>query len=270
MNMSKIGCIGTGNMGGALARAIGKSGHEVYLSDYSRQKAQEVALDIGKNARISDNKEIAAECDMILLGVKPQMLAALATELSPLLSARKTRVCLVSMAAGISLSRLAELFGTDASVIRIMPNIPVCVGAGVILFTANAHVSEGDKALFGEALRFAGTVDELAEGLFDAASALSGCGPAFVCLFTEALADGAVRCGLPRDKALRYAAETLKGTALLLEQSGKHPGTVKDEVCSPGGSTIEGVAALEEGGFRALAMDAVTAAYERTMELGKK
>ena len=268
--MSKIGCIGTGNMGGALARAIGKSGHEVYLSDYSREKAQEVALDIGKNAHVSDNAEIAAACDMILLGVKPQMLAALAEELSPLLAARRSHVCLVSMAAGVSLERLAELFGDGVSVIRIMPNIPVSVGAGVILFTANTHAGEYDKKLFAEALCFAGTIDELAEGLFDAASALSGCGPAFVCLFAEALADGAVRCGLPRDKALRYAAETLKGTAILLEQSGKHPGTLKDEVCSPGGSTIEGVAAMESGGFRALAMDAVTAAYERTVELGKK
>lgn len=265
----KIGCIGTGNMGGALARAIAKSGHEVYLSDHFAPKAAQLALDIGSGAKVSDNAQIAAECDIILLGVKPQMLAALSKELSPLLDKRQSRVCLVSMAAGITLARLSELFG-ERAIIRIMPNTPASVGAGMILVTTNAHVSEDDKKLFDSALSFAGTTDELPENLFDAASALSGCGPAFVCLFVEALADGAVRCGLPRDKAMRYAAETLKGTALLLEQSGKHPGTLKDEVCSPAGSTIEGVAALEAGGFRSLAMDAVTAAYERTVELGKK
>ena len=265
----KIGCIGTGNMGGALARAIGKSGHELYLSDHFTEKAKALAAEIGKNSHASDNAQIAVQCDMILLGVKPQMLGSLATEIAPMLAARKTHVCLVSMAAGITLARLAELFG-ELAIIRIMPNIPVSVGAGMILVTSNAHVSEDDKKLFADALCHAGTTDELAESLFDAASALSGCGPAFVCLFAEALADGAVRCGLPRDKAMRYAAETLRGTALLLEQSGKHPGALKDEVCSPAGSTIEGVVALESGGFRSLAMDAVTAAYERTVELGKK
>ncbi len=257
-------------MGGALARAIAKSGYELYLSDHFSEKAKALATEIGKNAHVSDNAQIAAECDMILLGVKPQMLDALANEIAPLLAARKTRVCLVSMAAGIPLSRLAKLFGGGLAIIRIMPNIPVSVGAGMILVTANANVSEDDKKLFADALCHAGTTDELAENLFDAASALSGCGPAFVCLFAEALADGAVRCGLPRDKAMRYAAETLRGTALLLEQSGKHPETLKDEVCSPSGSTIEGVAALESGGFRSLAIDAVTASYERTVELGKK
>ena len=109
--MMKIGCIGTGNMGGALARAIGKSGHELYLSDHFTDKALALAAELGKNAHASDNAKIAAECDMILLGVKPQMLDALATEIAPLLAARKTHVCLVSMAAGITLARLAELFG---------------------------------------------------------------------------------------------------------------------------------------------------------------
>ena len=267
--MMKIGCIGTGNMGGALARAIAKSGYELYLSDHFLGKVQELATAIGENAHVSDNAKIAAECDMILLGVKPQMLSALAEEIAPLLAKRETHVCLVSMAAGISLARLSELFGKLA-IIRIMPNTPVAVGAGMILVTANEYVTEDDKKLFDSALAHAGTVDELSENLFDAASALSGCGPAYVCLFIEALADGAVRCGLPRDKAMKYAAETLMGTALLLKQSGKHPGVLKDEVCSPGGSTIEGIAALEAGGFRSLAIDAVTAAYERTLELGKK
>ena len=267
--MSKIGCIGTGNMGGALARAIGKSGHELYLSDFFRDKAEALAKEIGENAHVSDNAEIVRECDMILLGVKPQMLAALANELRDSLAARQQPVCLVSMAAGVTLARLGELFGTALPILRIMPNTPAAVGAGMILVCENEHVSENDKTLLNTALSFAGKLDPIPEALIDAASAVSGCGPAFVCLFVEALADGGVRCGLPRDKALSYAIETLKGTATLLSESGKHPARVKDEVCSPAGSTIEGVTALENGGFRSLTIDAVTAAYERTKELGK-
>ena len=267
--MSKIGCIGTGNMGGALARAMGKSGHELYLSDFFPEKAQALANEIGKCARAADNAEIVRECDMIFLGVKPQLLSALADELRDALAARKSRVCLVSMAAGVTLAKLSELFGNNLAIVRIMPNTPAAVGAGMILFTENTLASEEDKTLLRHALAFAGKLDHIEERLIDAASAVSGCGPAFVCLFVEALADGGVRCGLPREKALDYAIETLKGTALLLSESGKHPARVKDEVCSPAGSTIEGVTALENGGFRALTIDAVTAAYERTKELGK-
>lgn len=267
--MSKIGFIGTGNMGGALARAVGKSGHELYLCDFLKEKAQTLAKEIGENVRLSDNAEITAECDMIFLGVKPQMLTSLASEIGEGLAARQKRVCLVSMAAGVSLGKLGALFGKALPIIRIMPNTPASVGAGMILWCENEYAGEGDKTLLGAALRFAGKLDRIEERLIDAASAVSGCGPAFVCLFIEALADGGVRCGLPRDKALQYAIETARGTADLLAASGKHPGLLKDEVCSPAGSTIEGVVALENGGFRALATQAVTVAYKRTLELGK-
>ncbi|MBE6662452.1 MAG: pyrroline-5-carboxylate reductase [Ruminococcaceae bacterium] len=266
--MSKIGFIGTGNMGGALARAVSKSGHDIYLSDFLKEKAEALAEEL-ENACATDNAAIVASCDMIFLGVKPQMLPALADELASGLAARQKPVCLVSMAAGVSLERLGELFGKNTPILRIMPNTPVAIGAGMILWCDNGLASEGDKRLLEAALRFAGKLDAIPERLIDAASALSGCGPAFVCLFIEALADGGVRCGLPRDKALLYAIETAKGTAALIAESGKHPGQLKDEVCSPAGSTIEGVTALENGGFRALAIDAVTTAYERTKELGK-
>ena len=125
------------------------------------------------------------------------------------------------------------------------------------------------KKLFCDALSGAGLLDEIPEKLIDAGSAVAGCGPAFVCLFAEALADGGVACGLPRDKALTYAAQMLKGTAKLILESGEHPGKLKDAVCSPGGSTIAGVRALEQGNFRGSTMDAVDAAFYRTKELGK-
>ena len=139
----------------------------------------------------------------------------------------------------------------------------------MILYTANEAVSKELLDHFSQSLADAGKMDQIPEDKIDAASAVSGCGPAFVYLFAEALADGGVECGLPRDKALLYAAQTLKGAAELLLSTGKHPGELKDAVCSPGGTTIAGVHALEDCGFRAAAMGAVTAAYERTLELKK-
>lgn len=118
-------------------------------------------------------------------------------------------------------------------------------------------------------MKYAGNWDGISEKLIDAGSAVSGCGPAFVYMFIEALADGGVQCGLPRDKALKYAVQMLKGSAMMVEETGKHPGLLKDEVCSPGGTTIEGVKALEENGFRAATINAVEKAYKKTLELGK-
>jgi pyrroline-5-carboxylate reductase len=149
-----------------------------------------------------------------------------------------------------------------------MPNTPVSVGAGVVLCAASENVTAEEREAFAAALVGAGGVDEIPEKLMDAASALSGCGPAFVDLFLEALSDGAVACGLPRDKALRYAEQTVLGSAKLALESGEHPAVLKDKVCSPGGSTIAGVRALEKGAFRAAAMEAVIAAFGRTKELG--
>ena len=164
---------------------------------------------------------------------------------------------------------IRALAGKAYPVIRIMPNTPVSVGSGVILYDATENVAAGELALFCRCMERAGLLDRLEEKLMDAGTAVAGCGPAFACLFLEALADGGVVCGLPREKALRYAAHMLEGTAKLLLETGKHPGVLKDAVCSPGGSTIAGVRALEEGSFRAAAISAVEAAYSRTKALGK-
>ena len=150
-----------------------------------------------------------------------------------------------------------------------MPNTPCAVGSGVILYDCGEGVAPEELERFTEAMAGAGLLDRLEERLIDAGSAVAGCGPAFACLFLEALADGGTACGLPRQKAVTYAAQMLKGTAELLLETGAHPGQMKDAVCSPGGSTIAGVRALEEKGFRGAAMDAVIAALERTAELGK-
>ena len=171
------------------------------------------------------------------------------------------------MAAGVSISRIKEVSGVD-SVIRIMPNMPVPVGSGVVL-AASENVCDEDRLSFEKAMNKAGVFDWLEEKFIDAASALSGCGPAFAYMFAQALADGAVACGLPREKAILYAAGTLKGSAQMILETGKHPEKLKDEVCSPGGSTIMGVKALEDEGMRGAAINAVLAAYKRTLELGK-
>ncbi|MBQ9967533.1 MAG: pyrroline-5-carboxylate reductase, partial [Oscillospiraceae bacterium] len=233
-----VGFIGTGNMGGALAKAAAKSGHEIFLSDKNAEKAE--ALAGALNAKAVSVAE-AALCDYVFLGVKPQMLKDLLAELAPVLALRKAPGILVSMAAGVAMADIRNWLGMDHPIIRIMPNTPVAVGSGVILYDATENVDLQDIAGFVSILSQAGLLNRLPESLIDAGSAVSGCGPAFAAMFLEALADGGVKCGLPRDKAQTYAAQMLLGTAKLLLETGQHPGQLKDAVCSPGGSTIAGV-----------------------------
>ena len=265
-----FGFIGAGNMGGALARAVVKAagGANITVTDKFAPAAEKLAAQIGAT-QAAASQEVAEKCDYIFLGVKPQVMADMLAEIAPVLAARKEGFVLVSMAAGVSIADIQKMAGGNYPVIRIMPNIPASVGSGVILYDYTENVSAEKVAAFCENMQYAGVVDHLPEKLIDAASALSGCGPAFVSLFVEALADGAVACGLPRDKAMLYAAATVKGSAAMILESGMHPAQLKDAVCSPGGTTIAGVKALEESSFRGAAMDAVSKAYKRTLELGK-
>lgn len=260
----KIGFLGVGNMGGALATAAAKAvgGDSLLLCDVAVDKAPSLAKVLG--AAAVDTTTLVAQSDYIFLGVKPQMMAeALAS-----LPFRRDQV-LITMAAGLTADRVAVMAGGSSPVIRIMPNTPVSVGEGMILYAPQDVVTEAQLADFRQMLSAAGRLCQMPEHLIDAGSAVSGCGPAFVALFIEALADGGVECGLPRQQALELAAQTVLGTARLLQATESHPAALKDAVCSPGGTTIAGVHALENGGFRSLAMDAVTAAYERTLELKK-
>lgn len=265
----RIGFIGCGNMGGALALAAANSigGKYVCVSDADFNKATDFATK--NNVNIATVEEIAKTCDYIFLGVKPQVLRSVCYELEDVFKSRSDRFVIVSMAAGINLSDLGEMCGGSYPIIRIMPNIPASVGTGMILYTGNKFVTEEDFDDFNVILKKAGLLDKIDEAKIDAASAISGCGPAFVFMFIEALADGGVKCGLPRDKALLYAAETLLGSAKMVMETKEHPGKLKDSVCSPAGSTIEGVMALENGSFRADVINAVSRSYERTIELGK-
>ena len=261
--MITVGFIGTGNMGSALARAARKAdGVSVYLYDKDEAKARALAEELGCAMAGLDG---ILDCKVIFLAVKPNIVKEVLESIRAKL--RPTSV-LVSMAAGVSLSQISLVLG-KAPVIRIMPNTPAACGAGMMLYTKNDTVTDGMLEAFKSVMAHSGELDELPENLIDAASALSGCGPAFVYMFIEALADGAVACGLPRDKALAYAIETVKGSAEMVKATGEHPEALKDKVCSPGGSTIAGVHELEVGAFRAIAENAVIAAYKKTLSLGK-
>ena len=261
--------IGTGNMGGALATAVRKAvdGSRILLANRTPEKARALAEALG--ASTVDNQEAAARADYLFLGVKPHMMAGLLDSLRQTLSARERPCALVTMAAGLTMADIRAMAGVDFPVIRVMPNTPAAVGEGVVL-CASDGADEATLKAFKSAMAGAGLLDFIDEGLIDAGSAVSGCGPAFAAMLIEALADGGVACGLPRAKAQAYAAQMLRGTAALCLTTGQHPGQIKDAVCSPGGTTIQGVRALENGGFRAAAFEAVVAAYEKTLALGKK
>lgn len=260
----KYGFIGCGNMGGAIARALSKKTKDILLSDHSgkgRQLAQELGCSYG------DCRTVATECDRIFLAVKPQMMEDVLSPLAEIIKVRKP--LLITMAAGITLERFEQMLGASVPMIRIMPNTPVCVEKGMILYCCNALVQESQLHDFLEDLSFAGSFDKLPEQMFDVATALSGSGPAYLYLFAEALADGAIACGLPKDQARMYIASIMAGAAEMLLSTGKEPAQLKQEVCSPGGSTIAGINVLEEKGLRAASADCIMAAYKRNIELGK-
>ncbi len=258
-----VGFIGAGNMGGALidavCRAVCPQNISIYDKDESKakQKAESV------NANAVDIKTVASQSDFVFLGVKPNVINIVANEIKDYIT---DKTVVVSMAAGIDINTLSTALNTN-NIIRIMPNTPVAVGEGMILYSVGKTVTQEKINAFLNLLSNAGQIDYIEEKFIDAAAALSGCGPAFVYMFAEALADGAVKCGLSRDKALYYAKQTIIGSGKMMLMSQKHPEQLKDEVCSPGGTTIEGVLSLENGGFRHTASSAVVAAYEKTSKL---
>ena len=274
--MKKAAFIGVGNMGGALARAACRAvgADQVVVTNRTLAKAEDLAAELGCGVAKS-NADAVREAEYIFLGVKPHMMRALLNTLAPVLAdcyAKGEDKVLVSMAAGLRIEDMRPHLkpaGYDVPVLRIMPNTCVAIGQGMTAVCMEEWVDEAVRSEVEDILSATGKVDRVPEELFDQFSALAGCGPAFVYPYIEALADGAVSTGLPRKQAVAYAARTVLGAAALVLESGKHPGQLKDEVCSPGGSTIAGVAELERGGLRAAAITAVRAAWKRNTELGK-
>ncbi len=260
--MKTIGFIGTGYMGGALASAASRSGMDIkiLLSNRSREKAEKLAEQI--NGEVTDNATIAREAEYIFLGVKPQILQGMFEGIEDILKERKDNYVIVSMVAGKDLAFLKKMF-FDHPIIRISPNMPVLVGSGLSQYVFSDDVSKEDQEFFLKLMAPTGKLIPNDEHYMGAVSGVTGCGPAFAAMFIEALADGAVRCGVGRKDAYIYAAEMLKGTADLYLESGQHPGAIKDSVCSPAGLTIEGVRVLEKLGFRSAVIEALIATFEK-------
>lgn len=267
MIQAEYGFIGCGNMGGAIARVLCKTvdPKRVLLSNRTPAKAEALAKELGCQA--GDNLQ-AAQCAYIFLGVKPHLMADMLRPLQPVLAERQDGFVLVSMAAGLSMDRLQEMAGGPYPIFRILPNLAAQVGESMIPWCAKGVAPEKTQALL-TALAPAGRLDQVEEPLLEAGSCVSGCGMAYAYVFLEALADGGVACGLPRQKAQLYAAQCLLGAGRMALEGDVHTAERKDAVCSPGGTTIEGIQALEEGGFRAAAMKAVRVAYEKSHKLGK-
>jgi len=261
----KYGFIGCGNMGGAIARALSRQTTDIMIADPSpNAKAMAEAL----GAVYTHNETLVSSCDRVFLAVKPHLMKGMLAPLQSILAEKKP--LLITMAAGLEIAQIQSFAACDLPIIRIMPNTPVSLGKGMIQYCHNALVSDEVLADWLKDMRDCGKLDALEERLIDAASALSGSGPAYMYMFIEALADGAVACGIPRAKAYEYAAMTMAGAAEMVLTSGQHPGALKDAVCSPGGSTIAGVRALEQNGFRGAAMDCVMAGFMKNKELGKQ
>ncbi|MCL2128489.1 MAG: pyrroline-5-carboxylate reductase [Treponema sp.] len=278
MSETEIAFIGSGNMGFALMKGIAEASRggagevKISLADADGEKAKAAAAALGAGI-YGSNTEAAEKGDYVFLAVKPQVLREVLEEIAPVVQKRLEKndpPALVSMAAGWSIEKIKAAMGlplAEVPIARIMPNTPALVSKGLIALAVSPGLGPEKTGRLETLLKGAGAVDRTEEKYLNAVTGLSGSGPAFVYLFIEALADGGVLAGLPRDKALLYAAQTVLGSAAMVMESGKHPGELKDMVCSPGGTTIAGVAALEAGGFRSSAIKAVEAAWRRACEL---
>ena len=263
-----VACIGCGVMGGALMRAVAKvvEPKKITVSARTFDEALAFSKEIGCNAVVS-NTEAVKGAKFVFVAVKPAFVDEVLRDID---SALSDDAVVVSMAAGVQLAAIAGSLGRARTIVRIMPNMPAAVGEAMIALSADNGANANDVATAQSLLAAAGKVERVDEKLMDCVTAVSGSGPAFAFMFIEAMADAAVRLGMPRAQAYVYAAQTLKGSAEMALRTGKHPGALKDSVCSPAGTTIEGVAALERSGFRDSVIEAVAAAYARSVELGKR
>ncbi len=259
-----IGFIGCGNMGGALVRAVAKTvrGENIAVCDHNPEKTQALQNELG--VQVCSDTELVKNSRFVVLGVKPQRMQETLASLANAFQENPNAVA-ITMAAGLSMQAIRSFIGANLPVIRIMPNTPAQLGEGMILYDT-VGVLEADEKTFCDCFQKAGVLDKLNEDKIDAASALSGCGPAFVYAFAEALADGAATLGVPEDKAASYTAQTLLGAAKMLLTYGD-PAKLKAAVCSPKGTTLEGLRALEEADFHDTVRSAVKAAYKRALEL---
>jgi pyrroline-5-carboxylate reductase len=264
-----IGFLGAGKMATALAKGFVRAElttpKEIIASDPYPLARKSFTGEIGSKTTAS-NRDVAKTARVLILATKPDQVAAALAEIS---SAFTKNHLLISIAAGVTISKLENLLPAGARVIRVMPNTPALVGEGASAFALGKNASVADAELAKKLLSAVGVALQVKESLLDAVTGLSGSGPAYVYQFIEALSDGGVAAGLPRDIATKLAAQTVLGAAKMVLETGQHPGALKDQVTSPGGTTIEGLHALEKGKLRATVMSAVRAATEKSKKLGR-
>jgi pyrroline-5-carboxylate reductase len=266
----KIALLGTGNMAEALVKGLLRAGtanaDEILCAEPRAERREEIAARYGV-AVLASNLEATEQADIVVLSVKPQTMEHLLDEIAPAVDHRKL---VISIAAGISIAAIARKLGAGVRIVRTMPNTPALVGAGATALARGAHATDADLEQARALFQAVGTTVIVEEQHLDAVTGLSGSGPAFLFLVIEALADGGVKVGLARPVAMALAAQTVLGSAKLVLETGEHPGRLKDQVTSPGGTAIAGVHALEQGGLRAALIAAVEAATRRSHELGER
>ncbi|MBS0210891.1 MAG: pyrroline-5-carboxylate reductase [Planctomycetes bacterium] len=269
MDKTTCGFIGTGRMATALARGFVEAGlltpAQMLGSDSYPSAADQFKATTGAQIATSNGALVNA-AQIIFLAVKPQHMASVLAEIKPHIG---NRHLVISVAAGVPLRVLSAGLGSEPRLVRVMSNTPCLVGQGASAYCLGPNATKDDAALVAKLLESVGRAYQLDEGLLDVVTGLSGSGPAYAMLMIEALADGGVRCGLPRAVAQGLAAQTLLGAAQMVLATGEHPGALKDQVASPGGTTIAGLAVLEQRGIRSALIEAVTAATNRSKELGQ-
>lgn len=264
--MAKIGFIGMGNMGQAMLQGLLKQWkpEDILFSSGHEDKMEKVTKETGV-PHVTANADCASRVKYLILAVKPQMLPRVFDEIRGVVTKEQV---VISIAAGYAVADLKAGLGGDVRIVRSMPNTPAMVGEGMTgVVYDNALFNEEERAVIDGIFTSFGRMERVEERLLDVVGSASGCSPAYVYMFIEALADGCVKHGMPRQMAYRMASQAVLGSAKMVLETGKHPGELKDMVCSPGGTTIEGLAALEECGFRSAVIKACDANYEKNQKL---
>ncbi|MBK7860597.1 MAG: pyrroline-5-carboxylate reductase [Archangiaceae bacterium] len=264
---SRFAFLGAGNMAGALINGLIRAGADPSHIHATVRRTERIA-ELKKKPGLevsTDNVAAASGADVVVLAVKPQVMRKVLAQIAPVIDSKKL---VISVAAGVPIAAIERKLGAGARVVRAMPNTPALIGLGATALSGGEHATEGDVAFAQQLFDAVGITTVVDESLLDAVTGLSGSGPAYVFLMIEALSDAGVKVGLSRHVALKLAAQTVLGSAKLLLETGEHPGHLKDQVTSPGGTAIAGLHTLEAGGLRTTLIDAVEAATKRARELG--
>ena len=265
----KLGFIGTGNMASAIMGGIIKNNvipaEEIIGADLFAPGRERVQKEYGINVT-ADNKEVAQKAETIILSVKPQFYESVIADIKDVVTDKQI---IITIAPGKTLAWLAEQFGKDVKIVRTMPNTPAMVGEGMTAVCPNEHLTEDEIAYVKSLLESFSRAEIVPERLMDVVTAVSGSSPAYVFMLIEAMADAAVSGGMPRKQAYQFAAQAVLGSAKMVLDTGKHPGELKDAVCSPGGTTIEAVASLEENGLRNTVIAAQRACVQKSKDMSK-